>query len=192
MSRFTDTLVVPVLALALAGACTSSPSADALGPTAPGAQAAKRSDPPQGTLVADFMLDVAFGYVSEPLVSTCPGAVGDGYHVAFGDSGCLEFTPTGSDYALTDDILMWNPGLKKDGRITRVRFVAQDVAGPDGIKHDTDEIPVAVPVVPDPAGFTLHVHADNVPVYRLSGHTGGKRVAMIGTISVWDIVYREP
>jgi hypothetical protein len=189
MSRFTDTLAVPVLALALAVACTSSPSADALGPTAPEAQAAKKSET---TLVADFRLHEALGYVSEPLVSTCPGAVGDGYHVAFGTSGCLIFTPTGSDYALTDDILMWNPGLKKDGRITRVRFSAHDVAGPDGIKHDTDEIPVAVPVVPDPAGFVLHVHADNVPVYRLSGHTGGKRVEVIGTISVWDVVYRAP
>jgi len=189
MSRFTDTLAVPVLALALAGACTSSPSGDALGPTAPGAQAAKKSET---NLVADFTLHDTPADVSEPLVSTCPGAVGDGYHVKFGASGCLIFTPTGSSYALTDDILMWNPGLKKEGRITRVRFSAHDIAGPDGIKHDTDDIPVAVPVVPDPAGFVLHVHADNVPVYRLSGHVGGKRVAMIGTISVSDIVYREP
>ena len=76
--------------------------------------------------------------------------------------------------------------------IARLQLVAQDVSGDGGIKHETDDIPVSQPVAPDPAGFTLHVHADNVPVYRLSGHTGGKRTAMIGTISIGDIVYRTP
>lgn len=189
MKRMRSTQVFPFVTLALAAACASPPSSEPLGPTTPGAQAARR---PETTLAADFILHDGLGFLSEPLVSTCPGTAFDDWHIEFGASGCLVFTPTGSSYALTDDIGMGTPGLRKDGRITRVRFWAHDVAGPAGIKHDTDDIPVAVPVVPDPAGFVLHVHADQVPVYRLSSHTGGKRVAMIGTISVWDVVYRTP
>jgi hypothetical protein len=118
--------------------------------------------------------------------------VGGSWQIQTFGSGCLHFTPTGASYELTDDITISTPGLQKDGVITRLRLYAQDVSGPDGIAHTTDDIPVAQSVAPDPAGFTLHVHADNVPVYRLSGHTGGKRTAMIGTISIGDIVYRTP
>jgi hypothetical protein len=40
--------------------------------------------------------------------------------------------------------------------------------------------------------FTLHVHADNIVVYRLPGHTGGKRVGAIGTTCIGDVVYQRP
>lgn len=184
MKRIRRTKVFPVVSLALGAACASP---EPLGPTAPGAQAARR---PETTMAADFARHDGLGFISEPLVSSCPGTAFADWHIEFGASGCLVFTPTGSSYALTDDIGMGAVGLNKDGRITSVLIWAHDVAGPAGIKHVTDNIPVAVPVVPTPVGFVLHVHADQVPVYRLSGHTGGKRVAMIGTISVWDVVYR--
>lgn len=188
MKRMGRTRFIPVITLA--AACTSSTASDALGPTAP---ELATSRPSKGaTMAADLILHGGLGFASSPLVSTCPGAAFSDYHVEFGASGCLTISPTGASYDLTDDVGMGAIGLKKDGTISRVRFWAHDVAGPDGIKHDTDDIPVAIPVVPDPAGFVVHVHADNVPVYRLSGHTGGKRVAMIGTISVWDVAYRVP
>jgi hypothetical protein len=46
------------------------------------------------------------------------------------------------------------------------------------------------PLEPDPAGFTIHVHADNVPVWKLRYHNGGgRRVEIIGYISIADMAY---
>lgn len=64
----------------------------------------------------------------------------------------------------------------------------------EGHSHDSsadrcNDAGGTTPVAYVGAGFVLHVHADRVPVYRLSGHIGGKRVAMIGTISIADVVY---
>jgi hypothetical protein len=49
---------------------------------------------------------------------------------------------------------------------------------------------VAIPIVPTKSGYTLHVHAANVAVWRTDAHTGGNRVAMIGWIRIGDIVAR--
>ena len=68
-------------------------------------------------------------------------------------------------------------------------FWIQDVIGTEGIMHSTDKIPIEPPVAPSPDGFTLHIHADGVPVWRHKGHLGGPRVEVIGTISVGDIVF---
>lgn len=62
--------------------------------------------------------------------------------------------------------------------------------GEAGIQHGTDWIPVAVPVVASRNGGTLHVHAASVEVWRLSGHTAGVRVEVIGRISIGDVLYR--
>lgn len=164
-------------------------SSDVAGPIGGEPQVARAPAP---NLAADFLEAHGTTYVSTPLVSTCPGVVGRDWQIQTFDTGCLAITPTGSSYALTDEFTIFTPGLQKEGLIRRLRLYAQDVPGPDGIAHNTDDIPVAQPLSPDPAGFTLHVHADNVPVYRLSGHTGGKRTAMIGRISIGDIIYRAP
>ena len=129
-------------------------------------------------------------YVSPTLVSTCPGSTGENtLFVSWPRSPaqCIVITPTESSYALTDD-----PQLtvsKKRGKVIAVQFYIQDKPGPDGIMHSSEQIPVDPPVTPSSSGFTLHVHADNVPVWRHKGHTGGPRVEMIGTISVGDIVF---
>ena len=131
------------------------------------------------------------GYNSPTLVSTCPGSTTEtSLFVRWPRSPalCIVITPTGSSYALTDD-----PQLtvsKKRGKVIAVQFYIQDVAGPDGIMHSSDQIPVDPPVEPSSAGFTLHVHADDVPVWRHKGHiVGGRRMKIIGTISVGDIVF---
>lgn len=41
-------------------------------------------------------------------------------------------------------------------------------------------------------GFTIHVHATDVPVWRLSGNNSSKKVAQVGTVDVGDLVYRVP
>lgn len=64
--------------------------------------------------------------------------------------------------------------------------------GEAGISHESDTVPVAQPIVPDKASFTLHVHASNVTIYRLSGHPGGERVAEYGSVRIGDIEYPAP
>jgi hypothetical protein len=100
----------------------------------------------------------------------------------------LIVTPAGSGYSLTDDVSLYVTVRK--GQATRVQLFGQDVVGRDGIQHESDPfVIVSAPV--NPNGFVLHVHADKLPVWRLSGHTGGRRVEMIGTIAIGDIVYRK-
>ena len=143
-----------------------------------------------GSLLGDVASDSTFVSADAQLASTCSGDVTDNYAVLFGHTGCLIVTPTGSTYSLTDDVVI---GITmKRGKITALQVRGQDVIGADGIKHESEVITLAVPVKPDPAGFVLHVHADGVPVYRLSGHVNGRRVEMIGTIAVGDIIYRQP
>ena len=128
-------------------------------------------------------------YDSPTLVSTCPGSTGENslYVVWPRHDGCMNIWPLGSDYELTDD-----PQLtvgKKRGKVIFVQFFIQDVIGPNGIQHSSDQIPVDPPVDPSSEGFTLHLHADGVPVWRHKGHTGGPRMEIIGTISVGNIVF---
>lgn len=130
-----------------------------------------------------------------PIVSTCPSPAGNTWSLDFAHTLCLIvrcdwrsiFYPP---YDLTDDVkLITLKENGKNGRITHIRLLAQDVYGEAGIQHNTDWIPVAYPVVPDRNGGTLHVRAPNVQVWRTDGHTGGTRVDMIGLISIGDINY---
>lgn len=133
------------------------------------------------------------------LANTCPSAPLAGsraWAVVFGHTECLIVQPLWAStayepYPLRDDVtLNVRQESGKNGRLTHVRLYAQDVIGEEGIAHETDWVDVAVPVVPSKAGFTLHVHAKNVAVWRLDSHlSGGNRVEMIGTISIGDIVY---
>ena len=132
------------------------------------------------------------------LASICPSQrfAGTGWAVVFGHSECMIVTPlwasaTYAAYPLRDDVTL-NVRIEKgkNGRITHVRLYGQDVIGEAGVAHETDWVAVAQPVVPSKAGLTLHVHANNVAVWRLDSHlSGGNRVDMIGTISIGDIVY---
>ncbi len=165
---------------------------------------AKKPDKPPGkggdkTAYSVDAVDHGGPYISPTLVSTCPGSTGENTLYVewprfeqciviswneFPDSWTSE---TFAPYDLTDD-----PQLtvrKKRGMVIGVQFFIQDVDTPDGIFHSSDQIPVDPPVDPSSEGFTLHLHADAVPVWRHKGHTGGPRVEMIGTISVGDIVF---
>lgn len=183
--------VMVVLSVAPA-AC--SPPGHPTSPTAPSSLAGAAAESPNSATAAavavgaNLAADPAFAPADPTLVSTCAGSVSkNGSSVTWARfTTCVVITPTGSSYALTND-----PYLQvtaKRGVITHVTLYIDDVVGAEGIQHETDPIPVT-PVPYGGAGFVLHVHADRVPVYRLSGHIGGKRVAMIGTISVADVVY---
>lgn len=184
-------LHVGAVALAASG-CAGSAERSGL-PLAPTALAFPAGEAVQARATAtaagaNLTADSAFTPVDPTLVSTCAGSLSkNGSSVTWPQfTECVVITPTGSSYALTND-----PYLQvttKRRVVTHVTLYIDDIVGAEGIQHETDPIPVA-PVAFGGAGFVLHVHADRVPVYRLSGHTGGKRVAMIGTISIADVVY---
>lgn len=201
---------LPFLALAavLALATSCSPSNGVLDPGQPGesspVQLAKGGkgggggDAGSTTTLTGTINSTDFTGESAPLQSTCPTVVKVGqWHLDFGSDGCLVVTLTWNDqsgfapYELTDDVkLLVQKESGKNGRITHVTLVGQDVVGEAGIGHRTDAIPVDQPVVPNKAGFTLHVHASMVPVYRLDSHLfDGNRVALIGWVSIGDAVY---
>jgi hypothetical protein len=131
------------------------------------------------------------------LTTTCPSAgfTRNAWTLVFGKSGCLVVRPSWSSpayepYPLLDDLVVSVQRDGKNGPITHVRLGGQDVDGPEGIWHTTDWIPVAKPIVPTTAAFSLHVHATNVQIWRTDSHLGGgNRVGMIGTVSFGDIEY---
>jgi hypothetical protein len=90
-------------------------------------------------------------------------------------------------YLLGDDVIL---GVRTDkqGRIVAVRLRGQDVIGEEGIMHESEWMSV-LPVTPVSTGFTVHVHADNVAVWKLSGHLSGDRVAIVAYVSIGDVVY---
>ncbi|MBI2072739.1 MAG: hypothetical protein HYT81_06860 [Gemmatimonadetes bacterium] len=185
------------------GVAAISTACNADGPTAAESDSPLLAAQGGGSSNNTLLGDVASGdYVdptmASPLTSTCPAPVkGSGWSLNFEHTQCLIVQPDWNTdsgfepYALTDDIVLGV--LKKqgkDGQITYVRFYGQDVIGEAGIAHNSDTIPVAVPVIPTKSGFVLHVHAPRVAIWRLSGHTGGDRVALIGWVSIGDLVYR--
>ena len=129
------------------------------------------------------------------VLSTCSGDSQSSYNVGFGNTdegtnnGCLTIT-TSDGARLVDDITF--PLSVKSGAAYSVRIYGRDAAGAGGILHNSDPMPVnpSAPLSPD--GFTIHVHATNVPVWRLSGHLSSKRVAQVGTVDLGDFVYRRP
>ena len=78
---------------------------------------------------------------------------------------------------------------RKKGGISEIQFYTEDISGPDATWYSTDKIKIPSPVKIIPTDFTVHVHKDNIPVYKSSG-TSGKRRESIGSISIGDIVYK--
>jgi hypothetical protein len=184
--------LLPICAFALATSGCAGSERPSL-PLAPSALAVPSGEAVQAVASAtatgaNLTSDPAFSPVDPTLVSSCAGSLSNnGSSVTWPRfTECVVITPTGSSYALTND-----PYLQvttKRGVVTHVTFYIDDIVGQEGIQHETDPIPVT-PVAFGGAGFVLHVHADRVLVYRLSGHIGGKRVATIGTIAIGDVVY---
>ena len=144
------------------------------------------------TVSADVVADADFVSVDPQIASTCSGRVTENFGVIFGEIGspenCLDLTF--DSVSLTDDVQL---NVKtKNGYITQVLLRGQDKSGSDGIMHESETITIDPPVEINPAGFTFHIHAVDVPVWRLSGHLRGKRVAVIGTATIGDVVYHAP
>jgi hypothetical protein len=90
------------------------------------------------------------------------------------------------DY-LTDDISL-NLTVKK-GVIAGFGITGQDTIGREGIMHESDIVPLNVPVPENPElGFEIPIGSD-VVIHRLSGHLAGRRVQIAGTVQVGKLVY---
>lgn len=180
--------LVPVLAASMLACAAESPD-----PLVPGSVlAAKGGNGGGGStqpLVADAVAGDFFASGGAPLVSQGPAETSKAYAALWKHSRCADITPDGSTYALTDEVRVGTS--MRGGKIVAVQFWAQDVIGDEGIAHETDWVAIEPAVKPNSAGFTLHVHVDNLPVWRLDGHLSGNRVEVIGTISIGDIVYRD-
>ncbi len=92
---------------------------------------------------------------------------------------------------LTDDISIV---VKTDdfGDIISIQLFGQDTIGREGIMHETDELFLATPVSPIDLGFTLHVHEDEIEVWKLDTHlkkNKSQRVESVGFISLDDMEY---
>ncbi len=97
---------------------------------------------------------------------------------------------TSSGVALTDDILI-QVGKNKDKHIVSVQLFGQDVIGKDGIAHESEIVEIDPPVVPSESGFIVEVDIDDLPIWKMNKHLtgGGKRIEIIGYISIGDMVY---
>jgi hypothetical protein len=101
-------------------------------------------------------------------------------------------TLTTSDGAtLTDDIIIQTV-TTRSGDVVGVRVTGQDVIGEAGIAHESDVLDVVPIILPDGVGFTLHVHAVDVDLWKLDTHLRkkkSKRVKHVGTFSLGDMIY---
>lgn len=96
--------------------------------------------------------------------------------------------PAGSDRTITVTASDLEIRMKA-GKIYSVQFHEQDVIGADGIQFES-EVVLVTPQEFTGAGFTLHIDTDDIPVYQLSGHISGRRVAQVGFMYLADVVYQ--
>ncbi len=100
-------------------------------------------------------------------------------------------TLTTSLGSLTDDIIIQTV-TNRSGDVIGVQVTGQDFIGEDGIAHESDVLLVTPIVMPDGLGFILHVHADDVLLWKLDTHRprkNSKRVESVGTFSLGDMIY---
>jgi len=103
------------------------------------------------------------------------------FSMASNDEFIVNIQPAGSNLVMTyGGLLVRVKGGKATGVL--VFLSPADFAQGGGTVYETDMLPIdpAVPVLAD--DFTLHVHANGVPL------KGGKRKPSIGTISIVDLV----
>jgi hypothetical protein len=173
--------------IVLAGACTI----DGASPVEPSAvPQTVRNDGGSGLRAVFVQGDYEPG-AGESLVLTgseCSGVAQQSYNVDFKVDDCLSMTTT-TGVVLEDDAYF--AFAMKRGFIVGAQFWIDDQSGPEGIGHESNKMALSQQT-PSAQGFTLHVHAQNVPVWRLAGHLSKKRVAPVGTVSIGDVIYYAP
>ena len=124
-----------------------------------------------------------------PLITTCDVVSGgDKPSLSWPRHDMCANITVAPSVTLTDDPYL---AIKmKAGKIYSVQFHEQDVIGGIGIQFESEVVVLVTPQEFTGAGFTLHIDTDNIPVYQLSGHTSGRRVAQVGLMYLGDVVYQ--
>jgi hypothetical protein len=95
--------------------------------------------------------------------------------------------PLFNDKFLTDDLVL--SVRTRKGRFVGLTITGQDWIGGDGIMHESDQIPLNIPILADiSGGFKIPVNKD-VTIHRLKGHLGGPRVEVAGEIHIGELMY---
>lgn len=138
------------------------------------------------------------------LVTDCPGSSSSqSYGISWpkfsvGVPECVVITPIldlDPDPTVIGDIELTNDPFmdlgKRGNKLTKVSFKIQDVVGSAGILYKIDGFKIQIPVPEEPSQgkFTAEIRKDKIEVWQYSGHIGGKRVKLIGYISIGDIIY---
>jgi hypothetical protein len=131
-------------------------------------------------------------FLSPTYLPNCSAETKDGtYNAWFPRHDPCATVTLDTGYQLTDDI-MFRVNTDSSGNIVSVQLRGQDVIGTGGIMHET-EVVMITPVYPSAMGFMLHVEQDSIPVWKLSRHRDGKRIEIVGFISLGDLVFsRKP
>ena len=133
-----------------------------------------------------------FAYQKPLYAPGCLAETFGGYSARFERHDLCATVVTDSGYLLTDDIA-FDALTDQNGHIETFQLWGQDVIGKEGIIHHSVVVTFAPPVSPSDTGFVLHVHADNLAVWKLDKHKrggkGAKRVEIVGYISIGDLVY---
>jgi len=144
--------------------------------------------------VADDATFPSGANVWSPCAGRTPEASGRdnvAYVVFFPRDPCSTLT-TSTGAKLTDGLRI-DVARNSAGAIYAVQVSGQDVVGSDGIAHRTDLIAIPGPAVtPSASGFTLHVHAVDVPLYRCNTHrikNNSRCDQNVGTFSFDDMIY---
>jgi len=129
-----------------------------------------------------------YAFTAPTYLPTCSAETKSGtYNAWFPPHDPCANVTLNTGYQLTDDI-MFRVNTDSTGNIVSVQLRGQDVIGKEGIMHET-EIVAVTPVFPSSLGFVVHVDQDNIPVWKLSRHRDGKRVEIVGYISLGDLIY---
>ena len=76
------------------------------------------------------------------------------------------------------------------GQIVAVQIKGQPEIGKEALAHESEVVQLTQTVYPLVGqAFTVHVDTDDIPVWQLSRHTGGKRVQIVGRFCLGDMVY---
>lgn len=151
--------------------------------------AAQSIQKPSGVVYKVDVISHIDTFVAHTYLPTCSALTPEGFYTAvFPRHDPCAIVTTSTGYQLTDDIRVLVK-TNRSGQIISVQLRGQDVIGQEGIMHESEVIAISPPFVPSTAGFTLHVDVDNLPVWKLTHHLGGKRTVIVGFISLGDLVY---
>ncbi len=101
--------------------------------------------------------------------------------------------PNSSSPILSDDIVIW-VDTDRVGQVVAVLVDGQDVRGTEGVYHQSELLevtPDSVEALPD-GSFIVHVHADEVALWKCDTHVSGKETVcdeLVGSFAIDDLIY---